>query len=129
MPCVLQRTVRVLALIIGVGITSCAPAGTPSDPVTISPQYYTVLLDSNHVRVLEYRLAPGQREAMHAHPDYVVYFFQQAKLRATYPDGHTSETVVTPGETLYRKTLSHAIENIGDTEVHALLVELEPGSR
>lgn len=129
MPCVLPRTVRVLALSIGVGITSCSPAATLSDPVTISPQYYTVLLDSNHVRVLEYRLAPGQREAMHAHPDYVVYFFQQGKLRATYPDGHTSETVVTPGETLYRKTLSHDIENIGDTEVHALLVELEPGSR
>ena len=48
---------------------------------------------------------------------------------ATYPDGRSSETVVTPGETLYRKTFSHAIENIGDTEVHALLVELEPGSR
>ena len=129
MPRVLQRTVRVHTLIIGVGIASCAPAGAPSDPVTISPQYYTVLLDSNHVRVLEYRLPAGQREAMHAHPDHVVYFFQQAKLRATYPDGHSSETVLTPRETLYRKTLSHAIENIGDTEVHALLVELEPGSR
>jgi hypothetical protein len=37
--------------------------------------------------------------------------------------------VVTPGETLYRDPLSHAIENIGDTEVHALLIELEPKDR
>jgi hypothetical protein len=66
---------------------------------------------------------------MHFHPDYVVYFFGEAKLRATYPDGHSSESVVTPGETLYRQALSHSIENIGETEVHALLIELEPGSR
>ena len=66
---------------------------------------------------------------MHSHADYVVYLFEEAKLRATYPDGHSSETVVTAGETLYRKALSHSIENIGDTEVHALLIELKPGSR
>ena len=122
----------VLALGIGAVTGACAPAGAqlPNvDPVVISPQYYTVLLDSNHVRVLEYRLPAGHREAMHRHPNYVVYFFQEAKLRVTYPDGHTSETVVTPGETVYRDALSHAIDNIGTTDVHALLIELEPGAR
>jgi quercetin dioxygenase-like cupin family protein len=129
MPGILLLKLGVLALSTGVVMASCAPAATPPDPVKISPQYYTVLLDTNHVRVLEYRLASGQKEAMHAHPNYVVYFFQEAKLRVTYPDGHSSETVVTPGETLYRDPLSHALENIGDTEVHALLVELQSGSR
>jgi hypothetical protein len=100
----------------------CARRG-PSRPSRHSPRYYTVLLDSNHVRVLEYRLPAGRNEPMHTHPAYVVYFFQAAKLRATYPDGHNSESLVTPGETLYREALTHAIENIGDTEVHALLVE------
>jgi beta-alanine degradation protein BauB len=122
----------VLVLGIGVAVGSCAPAAAPPervDPVVISPQYYAVLLDSNHVRVLEYRLPPGRREAMHRHPAYVIYFFQAAKLRATYLDGHSSETVVTPGETLYRDALSHAVENIGETDVHALLIELKPGSR
>ena len=66
---------------------------------------------------------------MHRHPNYVVYFLQEAKLRVTYPDGHTSETSVTPGETVYRDALSHAIDNIGNTDVHALLIELEPGAR
>jgi beta-alanine degradation protein BauB len=118
-----------VALGIGLAAISCARVSVPPDPVAISPEYYKVLLDSNHVRVLEYRLGPGHREPMHSHPDYVVYFFGEAKLRATYPDGHSSETVVTPGETLYRKALSHSIENIGDTEVHALLIELKRDSR
>ncbi len=122
-------TAGALALTVLGSIASCSRVATSSDPVTISPQYYRTLIDSNHVRVLEYRLPSGQKEAMHTHPAYVVYFFQQAKLRVTYPDGHVAESVVTPGETLYRDALSHAIENIGDTELHALLIELNRGSR
>ena len=125
-----------LALGTGLAAISCArpgvsadPVAVSADPVAVSPQYYKVLLDSNHVRVLEYRLGPGRREPMHAHPDYLVYFFGEARLRAAYPDGHTSEAVVTAGETVYRKGLSHSVENIGETDVHALLIELQPGSR
>jgi quercetin dioxygenase-like cupin family protein len=118
-------TVGLLALV-AIATASCARGASQADPVAISPQYYTVLLDSNHVRVLEYRLPAGRREPMHSHPAYVVYFFQAAKLRAIYPDGHSSESLVTRGETLYREALTHSIENIGDTEVHALLVELAP---
>jgi beta-alanine degradation protein BauB len=124
---ILLMRLGLFALVV-VATSSCARGASQADPVAISPRYYTVLVDSNHVRVLEYRLPAGRREPMHSHPAYVVYFFQAAKLRATYPDGHSSESVVTPGETLYREALSHSIENIGDTEVHALLVELAPSS-
>jgi quercetin dioxygenase-like cupin family protein len=113
-------TLGLLAVVVTV---SCAQGASEADPVAISPRFYTVLLDSNHVRVLEYRLPAGRREPMHSHPAYVVYFFQAAKLRAIFPDGRSSESLVTPGETLYREALTHSIENIGDTEVHALLVE------
>jgi hypothetical protein len=66
------RTLKNGVLILGVGVAigSCAPAAAAPervDPVVISPQYYAILLDSNHVRVLEYRLPPGRREAMHQH--------------------------------------------------------------
>jgi quercetin dioxygenase-like cupin family protein len=111
-----------------IATASCARGAPQADPVAISPRYYTVLPDRNHVRVLEDRLPTGGREPMHAHPAYLVHFFQAAKLRATYPDGHSSESLVTPGETLHREALTHSIENIGDTEVHALLVELAPRS-
>jgi hypothetical protein len=35
------------------------------DPVKQSPQYYKVLLENDQVRVLEYRLKPGEKEPMH----------------------------------------------------------------
>ncbi len=43
------------------------------DPVTTSPKYYKVLLENDHMRVLEYRLKAGEKEPMHSHPAGVVY--------------------------------------------------------
>ena len=35
------------------------------DPVKTSPQFYKVLLENDQVRVIEYRLKAGEKEAMH----------------------------------------------------------------
>jgi len=125
----LLRYVLTATLLLGTG---AALAGEPSpipDPVALSPQFYTVKVDDNRVRVLEYRLKPGEKEAMHSHPAYVVYFFGPAKLRATLGDGTTTESSVTDGEVLVRDPLTHAVENIGDSELHGLLVELKNSTR
>jgi hypothetical protein len=36
-------------------------AVSAQDPVKTSPQYYKVLLENDQVRVLEYRLKPGEK--------------------------------------------------------------------
>lgn len=95
------------------------------DPVKLSPQYYKVLVDNDQVRVLEYRAKPGQKEPMHSHLPGIVYFFGDAKFRTTSADGRTAESVVTPGETIWRNAVTHVFENVGTTEVHALVVELK----
>ena len=77
------------------------------------------------MRVLEYRLKPGQKEAMHSHPARVIYFFGPADLRVTLGDGKTTDSSVTEGEVVVRDPLTHAIENIGDTELHVVLVGLK----
>ena len=90
-----------------------------------SPQYYKVLVDNDQVRALEYHLKPGQHEPMHSHPPGVVYYFADAKFRTTSPDGKSKETEVTRGETIWRDSVAHALENIGDTEAHAFAIELK----
>jgi hypothetical protein len=119
----------IAALIGAVGVMMTEAQTTTRDPVILSPHCYTVKADNDRVRVLEYRLKPGEKEVMHSHPPYVVYFFGPATLRATGPDGKTSDTSVTQGEVLLRDPLSHAVENIGTTELHALLIELKPEAR
>ena len=95
------------------------------DPVKTSPQYYKVLLENDQVRVLEYRLKAGGKEAMHSHPAGVVYVLSGAKLRFTYPDGRTEEKAAATGETIWRESTTHAVENIGDTEAHAIGIDLK----
>src|SRR5437868_13547551 len=88
----------------------------PQDPVKLSPQYYKVLLENDQVRVLEYRLKPGEKEPMHSHLVGVVYVLSGGKLKFSYPDGRTEEKVAAAGETIWRDSITHAVENVGDTE-------------
>ncbi len=96
------------------------------DPVKQSPQYYTVRIDNDRVRVLEYHLPSSQHEAMHSHPPGVVFITSDARLRTMLPDGFVSEASFKTGEVHWRDSTTHAAENIGTTEFTALAVELKP---
>src|ERR1700704_126356 len=95
------------------------------DPVTTSPQYYKVLLENDQVRVLEYRLKAGAKKPMHSHPAGVVYVLSGAKLKFIYPDGRTEEKAAATGETIWRDPTTHAVENVGNTEAHAIAIDLK----
>src|SRR2546430_1170303 len=100
----------------------CATAHA-QDPVRTSPQCYKVLLENDQVRVIDYHLKPGEKEPMHSHPAGVVYVLSDAKLKFTYPDGKTEERAAATGETFWRSPITHAVENVGDTEAHAIAVD------
>lgn len=108
---------------IGIAISADEPA--TRDPVKLSPQYYKVLLENDRVRVLEYRLKPGEKEPMHSHSAGIVYVLGNATLKFTYPDGRTEENPATAGEAHWRDPVTHAGENTGTTEAHALVVDLK----
>ena len=99
------------------------------DPVKTSPQYYKVLLENDQVRVLEYRLKAGEKEPMHSHPAGVVYVLSGAKLRFSYPDGRTEERSAATGETIWRDPTTHAVENVGETEAHAIAIDVKTPGR
>ena len=99
--------------------------GLGQDPVKLSPQYYTIRLENDRVRVMDYRLKPGEKEVMHSHPRYVACFLSGATLRSAVPNGTVSETTVKAGDVVWRDPLSHTTENIGSTELHVLVVELK----
>ena len=125
----MKRVVHLIAgMAIGALMTTLAfaissPIATSQDPVKLSPRYYKVLLENDQVRVLEYRLKPGEKEPMHSHTPGVLYIFGDAKLRTTYPDGRTEESVSGAGEARWRSPVTHSLETIGNTEAHALAVE------
>ena len=116
---------RLLLLAIGAVIGSATTWALPAlqDAVKVSPQLYKVRLENDRVRVLEYRMAPGGIEPRHDHPPYVVYFLGDALVRSTAADGTKAETKVTRGDVGWRDNTTHAIENAGTTDIHALIIE------
>jgi beta-alanine degradation protein BauB len=116
----------IIGFVLGAFASSGARLLMAQDPVKLSPQYYKVWIDNDRVRVLEYHLKPGEKEAMHSHPPGFVYVFDDATLRMTLPDGTSSDMSAKGGEVLWREATTHASENVGKTEAHALALELKP---
>jgi quercetin dioxygenase-like cupin family protein len=85
-----------------------------------------VLFENERVRVLELRLPPRQIEPTHTHPHFMVCVLSAAKVRiTTIPDCHVSEVEVKPGDVFWKEPVTHIGENIGDTELHELIVEFK----
>jgi len=55
----------------------------------------------------------------------LVYVVEGGQYRNYASDGKTTESELKTGEVLYREPLTHAAENIGDTTMHFILVELK----
>ena len=120
-----------LAVGVAVGVFGTVATGhvATQDPVTVSPHLYSVRLDNDRVRILEYRLKPGEKEATHSHPPGVVYVLNAATVRSTLADGKTVETSSEAGDVSWRDATSHSLQNVGQTEAHNLAIEVKPCSR
>ena len=84
---ILQSTSRLIvctALLVGGLAVRLACA---QDPMQVGPNIYKLLFENERVRVFEVRFKPGERIAMHAHPDHVVYMLDDGKLKLSSPDG------------------------------------------
>jgi beta-alanine degradation protein BauB len=63
------------------------------DPAKLAPEMYKVVLENNKLRAIDYHLKRGEQEPMHSHPCGVfVYFFTDANMASTLPEGKTSES-------------------------------------
>jgi quercetin dioxygenase-like cupin family protein len=47
-----------------------------------------------------------------------------ATLKFSYPDGRTEERTAATGDTIWREPVTHAVENIGETEAHVIVIDL-----
>jgi len=57
------------------------------DPAKTDSDKYSIVLENERVRVLEYNDKPGDRTTMHRHPDFVLYAVSPFKRKLTFPDG------------------------------------------
>jgi beta-alanine degradation protein BauB len=84
-----------------------------------------VVLDNDKVHVVDFVSNPGDKNAIHTHPDYLIYVIEGGTTKATTQDGKSENLVFKKGQTLWRKATTHITENVGKTKIHLLLVEFK----
>ena len=95
------------------------------DAATVTPKVVKVRFENERVRVLDFLSEPGDKEALHSHPAFVVYVVSGGMLRIRTPDGKSNDVEFNTGDVRWRDPVTHTTENIGSTPLHAIIVELK----
>jgi quercetin dioxygenase-like cupin family protein len=90
----------------------------------VAKNAYKFIIENDRVRVLQVQLKPGDKAAMHSHPDHVVYVLKGGKAKMT-SSGKTDILDMKTGQAIFLKALSHEAENTGNTDLDLLVVELK----
>lgn len=96
------------------------------DPVHVSPNNYKVLLENDQVRVLEMVLRAREIDQVHSHPSETVYFVKGSKVKIHLPDGRAVEADIPDGHVMWHEAWTHQVENVGSTDLYAIIVESKP---
>ena len=97
------------------------------DPTATDPEAYRTIFENDRVRVLEYSDNPGYRTTRHSHPDSVMVTLS-AFRRKVSSGGRDVEVELPAGVVRWVGAQEHYGENTGDTDSHAIFIELkEPG--
>ena len=108
----------------------------PLDAMTVSREHHDILMENDQVRVLDTRLGPGERTALHAHQWpaalYVLSwsdFVRRGADGAVLADSRTMGEPPAPGGALWIAPLPpHDVENVGDRVLHIIAVEVKAGA-
>jgi hypothetical protein len=103
------------------------------DALVAAPAHHTLLLENERVRVLETRIPAGETTAVHTHRwpnvQYVVSspdFIRRDGEGAVLLDTRLTQSRPEPPVILWSEPLPpHSIENVGEADLHVIMVELK----
>jgi len=123
----MNRHIRVIGsfLLVTSAFLLTVQVAAAQDPAKVGPDIYKVVFENARVRVSEATFKPGAKIKMHSHPDHFVYPLAGGKLKITRPDGKSEEAEVQPGKVMWMAAETHKGQNVGESEVKLLVVELK----
>ena len=110
--------------------SSALPAGA-ADEAAADPKHAKVEFENDQVRVVRYHYEPGEKSAMHGHPDNVQVLLTDSTANVTTPDGKSAPSTGKAGEARWRQASQHWVQNTGDKAFEGILVEMKgaPGAK
>jgi quercetin dioxygenase-like cupin family protein len=94
------------------------------NPLEVAANVYKFKMENDRVRVLTVTFKPGDKAVMHHHPDHVVYVLEGGTMKLT-SQGKTDVLDLKTGDAVFLNAQSHEAENIGQTTLDLLVVELK----
>lgn len=103
------------------------------DAMVAAPEHHEVLLENEQVRVLDSRIKPGETVPIHTHrwasvlhilgtSDFIRY---DAEGNTVF-DSRTADSQIQTGAVVWSPALRpHSVENIGDTEIRVISIEVK----
>ncbi len=93
------------------------------DSTKADPAHHKVEFENDQVRVVRYKLAPGEQTARHSHPDSVIVVLTGGSIQNTTDDGKTISSQPNSGDAFWRPALTHVTKNVGDGPIEGILAE------
>ena len=85
---------------------------------------YKVLLENDQVRILDFRIKPGESEPQHSHPAVAVYSLSDGQAEMTAAGAKPEVIDGKTGQAFSGAATVHRYKNVGKTEIHAIIVEV-----
>ena len=95
------------------------------DPAKVAPKNVKVVFENNRVRVIEVRIKPGEKIPLHSHPANVTIALSDFKGKWLSDSGEPTVRQFKLDTVLWSEPITHASENVGSTEIHAIAIELK----
>lgn len=96
------------------------------DIVKSSPNQARVLMENEHVRVVEYAVKPGEKDVWHTHPPRSSYVVSGGKVKVYSENGEPKISEVKTGASSWAgHGAKHYVENIGSTDIKIILTEIK----
>lgn len=103
------------------------------DALIAAPAQHTLVFENDTVRVLDTKIAPGERTPVHTHRWPAVHhviswspFIRRDHAGALLVDSEAAGVSAEPGAVLWGEPLAaHSLENVGGTLLHIVSVEIK----
>jgi hypothetical protein len=115
----------ILSLLCAGGLLSAAPVDSKKDALLVAADVYKLAFENERVRVLSFVTQPGQKWALHSHPDSLAVSLSEYSVRNIVPGQAPTERHSKLGDVRWIPATAHMGENMGTTEMRGLMVELK----
>ena len=106
-------------------LTFASSTALAQDAVKVDPKHYKVLVDNAQVRVLRIHYGPHETSVRHSHPNSVVTYLTDGRIKMLLGNGKTTISSGKAGETAWTPAGVHTPTNLSDKPFEAVLVELK----